>query len=174
MKKKIVFGSIGGIFLTIAGLMFYAMTQMEITHLILCGEKGSSIRIPSSLCHYYMVNYRINEQGIKELSEGAGLDYILNGEDPRKYKLAKIFIAKGLDVNGVNHYSSKGSTPLQAAAGYNDAPRIKFLIEQGADLQLRGEFGMTALEYAKKTHKAGSKFRDNREIIQLLSDAEKP
>ena len=29
MKKKIVFGGVGGIFLTIAGFMFYDMTEME-------------------------------------------------------------------------------------------------------------------------------------------------
>ncbi|MBL1277355.1 MAG: hypothetical protein COB30_014830 [Ectothiorhodospiraceae bacterium] len=180
MKKKIFFGGVGGIFLTIAGFMIYDMTEMGIEYLILCSKKGSSILTPSNLCKYYLVNYRINEQGIKELSEGGGLDYVLNVErDATEYEMAKIFLANGLDVNGVNHYTAappndKKFTPLQAAAGYNDAPRIKFLIEQGADLQLRGESGMTALEYAKKTHKAGSKFRDNREIIQLLSDAEKP
>ncbi|MBL1274938.1 MAG: hypothetical protein COB30_002510 [Ectothiorhodospiraceae bacterium] len=180
MKKKIVFGGIGGIFLIYVGLMFYDMTEMEIEVLILCSENQGGILIPSSLCHYYMLNYRINEKDIKKLSEGAGLDYVLNveGRNSTEYELAKLFLANGLDVNSVNHYKAypedKSATPLQAAAVYNDAPRIKFLIEQGADLQLRGEFGMTALEYAKKTHKAGSKFRDNREIIQLLSDAEKP
>jgi len=179
MKKKIVFGCIGGIFLTIAGLMFYDMTSMKMEVLILCSQNEGGIRIPSGLCKYYLVNYRINEKGIKELSEGAGLDYILNveGRNPTGYELAKIFLANGLDVNGVNHYKArpedKSSTPLQAAVVYNDVPRVKFLLEQGADLQMRGELGMTALEYAKKIHKAGSKFRDNSEIIQILSDAEK-
>jgi len=178
MKKKIVFGGIGGIFLTIAGLMFYDMTQMEIETLILCSANEGGIRIPSDLCYSYMVNYRMNEKDIKELSEGAGLDYILNGEEPIKYDIAKAFLARGLNVNGVNHYKArsedKNVTPLQAAVVYNDVPRVKFLLEQGADLQIRGELEMTALEYAKNIHKAGSEFRDKTEIIQLLSDAEKP
>jgi len=184
MKKKIlkiVFGSIGGIFLIYVGLMFYDMTEMEIEVLILCSENQGGILIPSSLCHYYMLNYRINEKDIKKLSEGAGLDYVLGveGRNSTEYELAKLFLAKGLDVDGVSHYTAAPPndikiTPLQGAALSNDVQSVKFLIEQGANLQIRGELGMTALEYAKKTHKAGSKFRDNREIIQILSDAEKP
>jgi len=180
MKKKLFFGGVGGIFLAYVGLALYVMTEMEMVHLMLCSTNQGGTKIPSSICKYYLVNYRINEKGIKELSEGGGLDVVLNvegyaeGRAP-KYELAKIFLAKGLDVNGVNHYKAraedKSMTPLQAAVVYNDAPRIKFLIKQGAGLQMRGELGMTALEYAKKTHKAGSQFRDNREIIKILSDA---
>ena len=174
MKKKIVFGSISGIFLIYVGLMFYDMTEMEIEVLILCSEDQGGIRIPSSLCHYYMLNYRMNEKDIKELSEGAGLDYVLGveGRKSTEYELAKMFLARGLDVNGISHYS--GMTPLQATALSNDVQSVKFLIEQGADLQIRGELGMTALEYAKKIHKAGSEFWDISEVIQILSDAEKP
>ncbi len=172
MKKKIFFGGVGGILLTITGLMFYVMTQMEMKVLISCSANEGGIRIPSSLCHYYMVNYRINEQGIKELSDGAGLDYILNGESPKNYEFAKIFLANGLDVNGINHYDPKGATPLQAAVVYNDVKRVKFLIEHGADLHITGGEGMTALEMARKFHKAESKLENRSEIIQILSDAE--
>jgi len=181
MMKKIAFGGIGGIFLTITGLMFYDMTQMEMEVLILCSENQGGIRIPSSLCKYYLVNYRMNEEDIKELSEGAGLDYILGveGRNSTEYELAKLFLAKGLDVDGVSHYTAAPPndikiTPLQGAALSNDMQSVKFLIEQGANLQIRGELEMTALEYAKKIHKAGSEFWDRTEIIQILSDAEKP
>jgi len=180
MKKKIAFGGIGGIFLTIAGLMFYDMTQMEMEVLILCSENQGGIRIPSSLCKYYLVNYRMNEKDIKELSEGAGLDYILyiEGRNSTEYELAKLFLAKGLDVDGVNHHSgyfdNKKFTPLQSAVVLNDVPRVKFLLEHGADVHLTRGKGITALEYAKKIHKAGNERQDRTEIIQLLLDAEKP
>jgi len=180
MKKKIAFGSIGGIFLAIAGLMLSDMIQMEMEVLILCSENEGGIRIPSNLCKYYLVNYRMNEEDIKELSEGAGLDYILyiEGRNSTEYELAKLFLAKGLDVDGVNHYTAappnnEKMTPLQSAVVMNDVPRLKFLIEHGADLRLTGDKGITALEYAKKIHKAGSESWDTSEIIQLLSDAEK-
>jgi len=179
MKKKIVFGGVGGIFLIYIGLMLYVMTDMEIEHLISCSGNQGGTRIPSSLCKYYLVNYRMNEEDIKELSEGAGLDYILTVGGSGKYELATLFLAKGLDVDGVSHYTAAPPndikiTPLQGAALTNELQSVKFLIEQGANLQIRGELGMTALEHAKKIHKAGSEFWDRSEIIQILSDAEKP
>jgi len=175
MKKKIFFGGVGGIFLTIVGLMFYVVTEMQMVHLMLCSTNQGGTRIPASLCKYYLVNYRINEKGIKELSEGGGLDVVLNiEEDAVEYELAKMLLAKGLNVDGINYYSSKGSTPLQAAVRYNDTRRVKFLIGQGADLHITGDHKMTALEIAKKLHREGDKLQDRREIIQILSDAEKP
>ncbi len=174
MKKKILFGSVGSIFLVVAGFMLYDMSKMEVKVLISCSVNEGGIRIPGSLCYYYLVNYRINEQGVKELSDGAGLDYILNGKSPKNYELAKIFITNGLDVNGINHYDPKGATPLQAAVVYNDVPRVKFLIEQGADLHITGGEGMTAIDLAKKLHKEESKQQNRSEIIQILSDVDKP
>ncbi len=170
MKRKIFFGGVGGIFLAIVGLMFYVMTQMEIEHLILCSTNEGGTRIPSSLCYNYMLNYRINEQDVKALSEGAGLDYILHAKPPKRYEIAEAFIARGLDVNGVSHYS--GMTPLQATAQGGEVKNVKFLLKQGADLRLTGNKGMTALALARKMHVADSKLRDRAEIIQILSDAE--
>jgi len=178
MKKKIVFGGISGIFLTIVGLMVYVMIEMKMEYLILCSENEESIRIPSSLCKYYLVNYRMNEKDINELREGAGLDYILTVGGSGKYELATLFLAKGLDVDGVNHHTgyfdNKKFTPLQSAVVLNDVPRVKFLLEHGADVHLTKGKGITALEYAKKIHKADSERQDRTEIIQILSDAEKP
>jgi len=166
------FGGVSGIFLAIFGFMLYDMSEMKIEVLILCSSNEGGIRIPSNLCHYYMLNYRINEKDIKALSEGAGLDYILNGESPKNYDIAKAFLARGLDVNGISHYS--GMTPLQATALSNDVQSVKFLLEKGADLHLTGDKGITALALAKKMHVVGNKLRDRTEIIQILSDAEKP
>jgi len=171
MKKKVFFGGVGGIFLTIAGLMFYVMTQMKIEHLILCSTNEGGTRIPSSFCYNYMFSYRINEQTAKALSEGAGLDYILHAAPPKRYEIAEAFLAHGLDVNGISHYS--GMTPLQATAQSGEVQNVKFLLKQGTDLRLTGDKGMTALALARKMHIAGNKLRDRTEIIQILSDAEK-
>ena len=175
MKKKIFFGGLSGIFLTVAGLMFYAMTQMEIVHLMSCSTNQGGTRIPSGLCKYYLVNYRINEKGIKELSEGGGLDVILNiEENAAEYELAKMFLARGLDVDGANHAGGKDVTPLQAAVMYNDVRRVNFLLEYGANIYLSEGYGMTPIDIARKFHKAGSELEDRSELIQILSDAEKP
>jgi len=120
------------------------------------------------------VNYRINEKGIKELSEGGGLDVVLNvEEDAVEYELAKMLLAKGLDVDGANHTGGKAVTPLQAAVLYNDVRRVNFLLEYGADIHLSEGYGMTPIEIAKKFHREGNKLQDRRGIIQILSDAEK-
>ena len=151
--------------------MLYAMSQMEMDHLILCSANETGTRIPGSLCEYYMLNHRMNEEDIKQLSDGAGLEFILNLQNPEKYELAKIFIANGLDVNGINHYSDKDITPLHAAVLYNDVERAKFLIDQGANVAIRSKgYGMTALELARKLHQQqGSENRT--EIINILSAA---
>jgi len=180
MKKKIFFGSVGGFFLTIAGLMLYVMTEMEMVHLMLCSTNQGGTRIPSGLCKYYLVNYRINEKGVKALSDGGGLDVILNIEEGSvEYELAKLFLAKGLDVDGVNHYTpappnDNKFTPLQSAVVLNDVPRVKFLLDYGADIHLSEGYGMTPIDIARKFHKTGSERQDRTEIIQILSDAEKP
>ena len=171
MKKKIFFSGVAFVLSGIVGLMLYAMSEMEIEHLILCSSNEGGIRIPSSLCEYYMLNHRMNEDDMKQLSDGAGLEFILNGVNPSKYKMAEIFIAKGLDVNGVNHYSDKDITPLHALVLGNDAEGIKFLIEQGADVDRRSTgYGMTALELARRLHEEQG--RENRTaIINMLSAA---
>lgn len=169
MKNKILFAGVALALLGIFSLMLYAMPKMSIQHLILCSSNESDTRIPSSLCNYYMLNHRITESDIKELSEGAGLEYILNLESHEKYKIAEIFISRGLDVNGVNHFSNRDVTPLQASVFYNDVERVKFLIKHGADVSIRSKgYGMTALELAKKLHKENSK-EDRSEIIKILS-----
>ena len=175
MIKKVLIGVIGSAFLVLAGifgLMLYVMSDMEIEHLISCSSNEGGTRIPSGLCEYYMLNHRITESDIEQLGDGAGLEYILNSENPKKYKIAEIFISKGLDVNGINHYIDKDVTPLHAAVMYNDVERVKFLIKQGANVHIVSNgYGMTALELAKRFHEETGK--ENRsEIIQLLSDAE--
>ncbi|MDZ4263027.1 MAG: hypothetical protein U1B30_11950, partial [Pseudomonadota bacterium] len=102
-------------------------------------------------------------------SDGAGLELILNLQSPEKYEMAKTFISKGLDVDGINHYSDRDITPLLASVLYNDVERVKFLIDQGANIEIRSKgYGMTALELAKKLHKEQGR-EDRTEMINILS-----
>ncbi len=57
----------------------------------------------------------------------------------------KKFIEYGSDVNE----KSNGLTPLMFAARYNKVEIIKYLVEKGADKQLKDEKGNTALNYAE-------------------------
>lgn len=172
MKIKILFGSVAFVLSGILGVVLYAMTQMDILHLLLCSSNQGGTRIPSNVCEYYMINYRINNDDLKYLSDGPGLDAVLNVQSPKIYEFAELFISNGLDVNGVNNYTSPKITPLQAAVLFNDLERVKFLLKHGANIHIRNEhYKMTAIELAKKRHEETGK--ENRsEIIKLLSDAE--
>lgn len=156
----------------IFGLMVYDMSTMPMLHLVMCSSDEGGIRIPARLCEYYMKNHRGNDEDMQELAVG-GLDVILNGESKKKYDIAAFFIAKGLDVNGVNHHffrKPNDYTPLHASVLYNDAERAKFLIDHGADLDIKSKSAnnMTALEFAKALQKERPT-EDRRELIRLLS-----
>lgn len=171
MKKKILFSSLALAVTATVVLVSYDMSKMDIEDLILCSVNEGGIRIPGKLCQHYMLNHRIDEKDIKKLSKGAGLDYILNLQTPDKYEIAKVFIAKGLDINGINHYNDKDITPLHASVLYNDLERVKFLLTQGANIRIRSKgYGMTALELAKRLHdEHGKENRD--EMIKVLFSA---
>ena len=161
---------IGG---AVVGLMVYSITAMSVIELIDCSADEGGIRLPSGLCEYYMKNYRGNDEDMQELAIG-GLDPILNlSNSKKKYAIAEYFIAKGLDVNGVNHYyfrEPNDHTPLHASVLYNDVERAKFLIDHGADVNIKSKSlnGMTALEFAQALQKKRPA-EDRSELIRLLS-----
>lgn len=159
------------------GSMIYAMSQMSMLHLIMCSAGEGGTRIPNRLCEHYMKTYRGDETDMEELAIG-GLDPILNGESKKKYEIAAFFIAKGLDVNGVNHYSSRGPgdvTPLHASVLYNDPERAKFLLDHGADVNRKSKSydNMTPLQLAQAMQKKRPR-EDRGELIRLLSQSEPP
>lgn len=163
---------------TYFGLMAHAIVTMSISDLIMCSADQGGFRIPAKFCEHYMKNFRGNAADMQELAIG-GLDPILNLDDSKKkYEIAAFFIAKGLNVNGVNHYSYQGPrdvTPLHASVRYNDPERAKFLLEHGADLSIRSKSlnNMTALELAKALQERQPDV-DRRELIRLLSNAQAP
>lgn len=59
----------------------------------------------------------------------------------------KKFIEYGTNVNEM----SNGLTPLMLAARYNKVEIIKYLVEKGADKQIKDERGNTALKYAENS-----------------------
>ena len=156
------------------GLVLYSLTVMPVTELILCSSGEGGIRIPSSLCEYYMKHYRGNAKDMQDLAVG-GLDPILNGESKKKYEIAAFFIAKGLDVNGINHYYYRKPddlTPLHASVLYNDVERAKFLIDHGANpnIQSKTYNDMTPLEMAKAIQSKRPN-EDRSALIRFLSNA---
>lgn len=178
MQAKHIKGAVAAIALLGAGwlgLMIYAMTEMEMTQLVLCSAGKGGTRIPSAVCEYYMKHHRGSEKDMQELAIG-GLDPILNIDSDRKYEFAEFLISKGLDVNGVNRYGepSHVTTPLHASVLYNDIHRAKFLLAHGADpnikIKSRVYNDLTALELAKAMQQR-LPTEDRSELIRLLSAA---
>ena len=65
------------------------------------------------------------------------------------FETVKKLVELGADVN----QKSEGMTPAMYAAKYNRTEILKFLIDQGANLKLKSDKGMTAIKYAE-LHKA--------------------
>ena len=82
----------------------------------------------------------------KTTREGVGaIDYAIKYNRKDIVELCK--------EHGISLTSSKrksGLTPLMLAASFNDIDMIKYLIENGANINDRDKFGMNALDYAAK------------------------
>ncbi|MGV3696114.1 ankyrin repeat domain-containing protein [Flavobacterium sp.] len=59
----------------------------------------------------------------------------------------KKFVEYGADINEM----SNGLTPLMFAARYNKADIVKYLLEKGADKDIKDERGNTAKKYAENS-----------------------
>lgn len=170
MKKRIVAGSIlAAICTTYAAFMTYNLKTMDIETLIQCAGNDAGITIPSGICKHYLTNHRLAKKDIQDLTQGAGLDFILNSSSEDKYQIAELFIDSGLSVNSINHYSDGGFTPLHAAVIYNDAERVKYLLSKGAGTQIiDSRFKLTPKELA--THLQDTdKSNDRKKLIQVFA-----
>lgn len=153
---KTLLKSLGVFLFGMLGLVFYTLNDMDIEQLIMCSANEGGFRLPGELCEFYMLQYRMTDADITSLQNGAGLDYILNSDSPKKYSVATAFIKHGLDVNGINNYGNNDITPLHGAVLLNDVDRATFLLSQGADKTLKSEgYGMTPLELAKHLRDKG-------------------
>jgi len=78
--------------------------------------------------------------------EGLGaLDYAIKY---RRKDIIKLCKEHGIDLTTSSRKS--GLTPLMLAASFNDIELMGFLIEEGADINSKDKFGMSALDYAYK------------------------
>ncbi|WP_075178745.1 ankyrin repeat domain-containing protein [Neptunomonas phycophila] len=149
MYFKLLLGAVLIFFAAIV-ITFNALATLTVQRLILCATDNSQSTIPSAVCKYYLENHGIDGEAVRDLQAGAGLEFILNIESPSRFELAERFIEQGLDVNGINHYSSQNSAPLHAAIMYGDLDSVKFLIAKGALLSVKNKSGETALQLAER------------------------
>lgn len=97
---------------------------------------------------YAIYNSTVNEP-FTELTASAGYDVnpfckaIMNGD----VETVKKFIELGEDINK----KSVGLTPAMFAARYNKAEILQILIEDGANLKVKSDRGLTAKMYAERS-----------------------
>ena len=168
--KRIILALTIGLPSALAAFTIYALSVMDIERMILCASTQQQERgLFDNLCYVYLVNFRGSTKDIQTLTDGTGLEFILNGPDEDlKYTIAEHFIANGLDVNSVNHHGGHGYTPLHAAVLYNDLERTEFLLNHGASLTIRDQVGhLTPVEFARLLQQKTPDI-DRSEIISLL------
>ena len=167
MKAIVVVAVIS--FAILAGLVSYDVSKMDAETIVLCSSNEGGILIPSNICKYYLFNYRDIKKDVIDLSNGAGLSYILNGGSDKKYEIAEYFISNGLDVNGINNYGEYNLTPIYGAILLNDVKMAAFLLQHGADVSLEPpSINMSAQEFCLSLQERDSSV-DRSEMLKLLS-----
>jgi uncharacterized protein len=66
-------------------------------------------------------------------------------------RIVDMLLAQGFDVNHTRRRS--GFTPLMGAVCYGRKEIVAKILEAGADTAIRDTHGLTAADYARKTHK---------------------
>lgn len=132
IMKKYIFLIILITSLLIACLGFYSILKGDIEDIVICSVNGESHYIPSNLCEYYLLNYRVTREDIKYLESRSGIAFLFGipNKDKRN-KLLRYFISKGVSID--NPSAIDGYPPLHAAIIYNDRWLVKFLLENGAN-----------------------------------------
>lgn len=177
MVRKTVAGVLAIIAILLSlviGSMIYHMDNMNIEHLILCSIGETGTRIPAPVCSTYMETFRTTVSDIDEMDNRGGISYILGAQGDRKYAIAEMFIAAGLDINGEDHYAGGEINAAHAAVLVNNVVDIEFLIKHGMNLEIKSSRlnSMTPLELAIYLQKKHPKI-DRSMIIQILEGAGK-
>lgn len=128
--------------------MFVSMSSADIEDVIICSADTGSHYIPSSVCKYYLHNFRANKDDVSYLQSRSGLNFIVNmPEKTDKKDLINYFLSKGLDINKPSKID--GLTPIHAAILLNNPDIVKLLIKHGASLTTLDErLKLTPLQFA--------------------------
>ncbi|MGY5451640.1 hypothetical protein ACVFI8_11950 [Agarivorans sp. MS3-6] len=119
-------------FFCIIGLAGYSLVQSNVEDIIVCATNDNSHYIPSSVCDYYVVNYRLGDEDIAFLSAGAGLNFLIGVPDVAlREKYIRLLVERGISINSSSQVD--GMTPLTSAILLNDPVLVQLLTDLGAD-----------------------------------------
>jgi hypothetical protein len=146
----------------------YTLSNRKIEDVILCGAGEDGLYIPHTLCHTFLINFRLMDSDIAELESRGGIATLFGivNED-KKYLYLKKFINNGSSVNAPSTISSL--PPLHTALLLNDSKLVNFLILQGADpKQKNTQFDLNAYDFAVHLQ-AKKPLVDRSDVLKALS-----
>ncbi len=127
---------------------------------------------PKPFCERDFADVAAREADIAALENAGGLVHILKrrpSEPP--YECARVYLARGLDVNAIGAQSEDGLTALHYAVKRNNTDMVAFVIEQGADLNKRAtEQDLKPMGYAINLAFNDTRIDRNR-VIAMLDEA---
>jgi ankyrin repeat protein len=161
-------------------LALYVLVTSGIDYVLITSLHPENNRLPPKFAEFYLFNFRGDKDDLDVLKSLNGLSFILNDTSkPRDeaFKYVSFFLEKGFDINSVGF---DGFTALHAAIIFNQPKDVAFLLERGADINVRvgyrrvyekpeknSFFGMNAIELAHHFSKKGN--QDRSEIDKLLT-----
>lgn len=168
--KKTIFLIILIIPALIIGAGFFSMTEGGIEDIVICSTSDKSHYIPSSVCEYYLLNYRLTETDIKAIESGSGLAFLFGiSNKPKRNKFLEYFISKGVSIDKPSNID--GFTPLHAAILENDKELVEYLLGKGADpLKVDRDNKLTAIDFLDRLIKS-SPDTNRKGIKRVLTDA---
>jgi ankyrin repeat protein len=111
----------------------------EIPLLFYVIQKGISLEALEMLVEAGMDLHFVNREGLGALD--VAIKY-------RRSDIVRFCKDRGISLSTTRRKS--GMTPLMLAAAFNDTEMVKYLLEEGAELNGVDSYGMTALDYARK------------------------
>jgi len=151
----------------ISSLVVYDVHHMNTETLIQCSSNDGWVIIPSSICKFYMFNFREPKPDVDVINKSIGISYILNGENEGKYEISSFYIENGADVNAINGVGFYKNTALHSAIIVDDLMAVKYLLNNNARVDVYSpSMKMTALELSKSLNNVNSD-----EINNLLQSA---
>ncbi len=105
--------------------------------IVLCSLGSNIISLNEYSCTFYIEHIGISDNYINEVNDKHGITTILSANTHNKFRVAKSLISQGVNVNSINKHDDQHLPPLHSAALMNDIETFSFLIQNGANVEVK-------------------------------------